>query len=80
MSRDSLEKVPGRLETKRQMSRDISRLLYCPGTLLLDHETSRDLGPVLSRDVSCPCLARESESDSLANYEDYVSIHPKCAM
>ena len=26
-SRDSLEKVPGRLETKRQMSRDMSRLL-----------------------------------------------------
>ena len=43
------------------MSRDHSyKVSGRLGTLLLDHETSRDLGPVLSRDVSCPCLGPNS--------------------
>ena len=49
---DGFKRIEGWIKTRPEHE------TRCPGTLLLDHETSRDLGPVLSRDVSCPCLIK----------------------
>ena len=54
----------------RDRSSKVSRR---PVTLLLDHETSRDLGPVLSRDVSYPCL-KESHHLQLYQIDTLLSI------